>query len=1143
MKKEIHIGNTRILQSDKPVQGKWIDREGEAFYVISHFDEMPPFFLSIVSHSDHWMYLSSNGSLTAGRTNPELALFPYYTDDKIHDYAGVTGSKTIIMVTINGKTSLWEPFSNRYKGIYQTLKRIYKNGTGNKIIFEEVNFDLQLTFSYSWMNSERFGWVRKSSLSNQNHNAVEINIVDGIQNILPYGINRTMQGMLSTLVDAYKKTERIGNLAIYRLSSIPVDRAEPSEALKANTVWSVGLENTTLLLSNKQLDGFCSGVEVENEMENLGTKGAYLINSTFKLEANVVKTWYLVAEVNQDSAQIKATLHFMKQHNCSAKLEEDIEDGTQKLIGIVAKADGLQLTADTLNTKRHFANILFNSMRGGVPLNDYLVQTNDFIRHIGQFNKSIYAQNEAWLNSLEKEIPYYKLIDRLNQQGKPDLIRLGLEYLPLMFSRRHGDPSRPWNLFNIQLKNSDGSPSLNYQGNWRDIFQNWEALAISYPGFLPGMIAKFLNASTIDGYNAYKITRDGIEWEVLDPDDPWSNIGYWGDHQIIYLEKLLEWSEKFFPGQLVKWFKQKLFAYANVPYQHKPYQQLLKNPYDSISFNEAKHLRCLQLEKELGADGKLIQTAKGTLQVNLAEKLLVPLLSKLSNFVPGAGIWMNTQRPEWNDANNALVGIGASMVTLYYLRRYVSFLEKLLGDTDFNEVEISTEVLELFNNINRALMDNQSALHAALSDETRKTIMDGLGEAGSQFRAKVYAGLQETTGILELPTLSGFLKTVKQYIHHSIEHNRRSDGLYHAYNLLLIKPDKVGVRHLTEMLEGQVALLSSGTLSPSEALELLNNLRNSQLYRPDQRSYTLYPNKQLPSLLQINNLTAEEVNVSALLKHLLESGNTDIVKQDLEGVFHFNGKFNNSKTLADQLNQLKVEMPDLENEKKYLLDLYEKLFDHQSFTGRSGTFYKYEGLGCIYWHMVSKLLLAVSENIQHAISTKTGEHVIAQLRKHYNEIREGIGSHKSPAEYGAFPSDPYSHTPSMMGVQQPGMTGQVKEDILTRWFELGVEVKGGSVHFHPEMIDPSEFNLQLHAENQSFFERHFKITLPAKHTFAAFSFCHIPVLYLKGHQNEVLLQLKGDKTFKNSGHEVGKEWSAAIFSRSDEVQQITVHFE
>ena len=87
--------------------------------------------------------------------------------------------------------------------------------------------------------------------------------------------------------------------------------------------------------------------------------------------------------------------------------------------------------------------------------------------------------------------------------------------MPLKFSRRHGDPSRPWNKFSINTKNEDGSKILDYQGNWRDIFQNWEALAHSYPEFMENMIHKFLNATTFDGYNPYRVTKDGFDWETI----------------------------------------------------------------------------------------------------------------------------------------------------------------------------------------------------------------------------------------------------------------------------------------------------------------------------------------------------------------------------------------------------------------------------------------------------------------------------------------------------------------------------------------------------------------------------------------------------------------------------------------------------
>ncbi|MEI2710577.1 MAG: hypothetical protein V9E96_16420 [Chitinophagaceae bacterium] len=96
----------------------------------------------------------------------------------------------------------------------------------------------------------------------------------------------------------------------------------------------------------------------------------------------------------------------------------------------------------------------------------------------------------------------------------------------MKFSRRHGDPSRPWNQFSINTRSEvDGSKILDYQGNWRDIFQNWEALAHAYPAFIEGMITKFLNASTFDGYNPYRVTKDGFDWETIEPDNPWTL--YW----------------------------------------------------------------------------------------------------------------------------------------------------------------------------------------------------------------------------------------------------------------------------------------------------------------------------------------------------------------------------------------------------------------------------------------------------------------------------------------------------------------------------------------------------------------------------------------------------------------------------------------
>jgi hypothetical protein len=175
--------------------------------------------------------------------------------------------------------------------------------------------------------------------------------------------------------------------------------------------------------------------------------------------------------------------------------------------------------------------------------------------------------------------------------GDPDMERLALEYLPLTFSRRHGDPSRPWNHFSIDLKNPDGSDRLDFQGNWRDIFQNWEALAISYPQYIESFVSKFVNASTIDGYNPFRVSRAGFEWEILDPENPWSNIGYWGDHQVNYLVRLLELSERYHPGEIRRLFGRDIFVYADVPYRLKGYAETVRDPRATVEFFPARQWR------------------------------------------------------------------------------------------------------------------------------------------------------------------------------------------------------------------------------------------------------------------------------------------------------------------------------------------------------------------------------------------------------------------------------------------------------------------------------------------------------------------------------------------------------------------------
>ena len=164
MSKAIYLGHNAAKKTADKINFEQVIRNNESFYKIENINAMSPFFMSIVSNSNHWMFISSNGALTAGRKNSDISLFPYYTDDKITESIEHTGSKTILLIEKEGKTYLWEPFSNNHAGIYAIQRNLYKNAYGNKIVFEEINQDLGLTFSYEWNSSNQFGFVRKANL-------------------------------------------------------------------------------------------------------------------------------------------------------------------------------------------------------------------------------------------------------------------------------------------------------------------------------------------------------------------------------------------------------------------------------------------------------------------------------------------------------------------------------------------------------------------------------------------------------------------------------------------------------------------------------------------------------------------------------------------------------------------------------------------------------------------------------------------------------------------------------------------------------------------------------------------------------------------------------------------------------------------
>ena len=1090
---------------------------GEPHVSIHDVDHLPPFLMNVVGNGDLWMFLGSNGGMTAGRRDPDLAIFPYQTVDKLLALPEASGPVCVI----EAEGTLWEPG----RGVAAAGGRhLHKHVCGTSVVFEELHEPLGLRLRWQLATSDVFGVVRRCTLKNLGRRPLSVRLLDGWHQMLTPGVGQHTYERYSYLAAAYMRHEFLegSGLLVSCLNAAISDRPQPAESLRAAVAWSVGHRGPTRSGSPRCIDRFRAGDPVRPAAGVIrGTFGCYLVEDSASIVPGESIEWFTVADTGLDHAAVVA-LHERIRGGDGLReaLVESVRAEADGIRRRVAAADGLQASADRTATAHHFSNTLFNVMRGGIPFAGHLCPGADVSRFVAARNAPLHARHRDWLETLG-DLDLDALVAAAARRNDPQLSRIIREYQPICFSRRHGDPSRPWNRFTIATRGPDGRPMLGYAGNWRDIFQNWEALAWSHPACLPAMIAAFLNASTADGYNPYRITRDGIDWEVADPHDPWSHIGYWGDHQIVYLLRLLELHERLWPGELARRLDEPAYASAHVPYRIKPFDDLLQDPRHSIDFDASAHRRLRERMAEIGGDGAAVADADGLPRLHsLAEKLLVSALVKLTNLVPGGGIWLNTQRPEWNDANNALAGWGLSVVTVCHLRRHLGLLERLF-EAHGGDLRLT-----------RPTADLVAAVAAALTMPAGTdsfTTFEALGRAGERHRAAVYAEEEATRTTVSSGVIGDLLASARRVVDETIARNRRPDGLFHSYNRLVVGERRLEVWHLDLMLEGQVAALSSGLLDDDAALTLLDALQASPLYRADQRSYLLQPDRELQPFLDRNRLPADWRERCQAVAARVAAGTTTVVVVDARGDAHFGGDLTNERDLRATLAA--EGLPDAEW--PAVRELWERVFDHASFTGRSGTFFAFEGLGSIYWHMVAKLLLAVQECHDRAAPTAK-----PRLRAAYQAIRDGLGFRKTPEEYGAFPTDAYSHTPRHLGAQQPGMTGQVKEEILTRFGELGVVIDSGCLRFAPQLLDDAEFGATGDFEVVGYDGMRRSVAVPDGGL--AFTFCQVPVVYVPAAEPSITLKHADGRVEVLPGDRLTPAASREILGRSGRIAEIRV---
>ena len=117
------------------------------------------------------------------------------------------------------------------------------------------------------------------------------------------------------------------------------------------------------------------------------------------------------------------------------------------------------------------------------------------------------------------------------------------------------------------------------------------------------------------------------------------------------------------------------------------------------------------------------------------------------------------------------------------------------------------------------------------------------------------------------------------------------------------------------------------------------------------------------------------------------------------------------------------------------------------------------------------------------------------------------------------------------------MTGQVKEEILTRLGELGVSVRDGRVSFSPVLLRRSEFLPS--PEPFGYYDVAGCLqTLSLEEQTLAFTYCQVPIVYRVSEERKLTLHLADGTTREVEGTVLDRASSRAIFTRSGEIVRV-----
>lgn len=728
--------------SDSAASQYHMNDRGE--FIIADYNSARPFssFLPGIAGIDGrplWVFYVNRGQCicSMGTQDKNHAIMEFLPANRAYNLTSSLGFRTFLKLSGGPNTGYYEPFQNHYRDSdLERSQRMIISPSG--LTIEEVNRSLNLRFTvdyYTVAEDNYPGLVRVLRIENTGSRRIELEGLDGLPVIVPYGVDDFCLKSMRRTIEAFVEVRNLDHKAPFFKTKVePADRPDVKVITQGN---------------------FYVGFEYD------GTEGHLLDPIVDPGRIFGAQTDYSVPE------------GFL-----ATRLEELVHD--QIVENQLPCAMGMLQTSIPPSRQHTYATIIGHAF-SQEKLNAMLprISTGDYIDSRAKANReTIEALTQKNLIcSREPALDFYvrqNFLDNLLRGGFPITLAGKHKRSTLyLYSRKHGDLERDYNDFRLMpTRYSQGN------GNFRDINQNRRSDLLFNPDVQEENVEYFYGLIQLDGFNplvlgetrfvvvsmeeARRVTERCIDsdrvqealsfmeapftpgglleffdehdialhgdsrsfmGELLDHCSKSSEVthgeGFWIDHWTYNLD-LLESYRAVYPDR----FRDLLFDCDRFTFYDSPYRVLPRSDkyvlwegeprqLDAVVLDEAK-LSLIDVRKR-ERNRVRVEFGQGDVyRTSLFTKLLCLIVNKLSSLDPeGVGVEMEADKPGWYDALNGLPGLfGSSVCETLEIKRHIRFLLRALDEFEDapDEISVFEELSELMDTMHCLLAQQLPSL-------------------------------------------------------------------------------------------------------------------------------------------------------------------------------------------------------------------------------------------------------------------------------------------------------------------------------------------------------------------------------------------------------------------------------------------------